>query len=190
MALDVTVGGASADSYASLAEFTTYVTNRPNAPTWFATATDATKEAALKFAAKLLDGMFAWTGSAVDSVQARSWPRSGMFTRNGYDIATTTNPVDLKNAQCEWALRLGQSDIAADNDALKQGITSVKAGSVAVTFKTVDMTDAEAADVAVILQQSDFFYLSKTVPDAVRFLLVPSWYTEASVKRPLIFGAI
>lgn len=181
MALDTTVGGASADSYATLAEFNTYITNRPNATTL---STDAAKEAALRFAAKLLDAMFAWTGSAVDGVQVRSWPRSGMVTRNGYDIGTTTIPQELKDAQCEWAMRLGASDIAADNEALKQGITSVKAGSVAVSFKSVD----ETTDEAIIRQQSELFYLSKTVPDAVRFLLVPSWYTEATITKPFLFS--
>lgn len=193
MALTTTPGSATADSYATLAEFNTYMASRVPNPTWFATATDAQKEAALKYAAILLDSMFAWTGGAVDSTQARAWPRTGMLTRNGFTIPTsgvTSIVTDLKNAQCEFAAQLGAGDRLSDNDALRQGITSVKAGSVAVTFKTVESSSVESADVAIMMQQARMHYLNKTVPDAVRFLLVPSWYTEASVRRPALFGAI
>lgn len=192
MALITTPGASNADSYATLVEANAYVTDR-RVPTvtWWTSATDPQKEAALRSAAVLLDRIFDWTGAAVDSVQARAWPRTGMLTRNGFAIPTSgasSIQIDLKDAQTEFALQLGAGDRMSDNDALKQGITSVKAGSVAVTFGTAGMnvSDPQALDAQLRLMGSELAYLSKIVPDVVRLLLVPSWYTEHTITRPMI----
>lgn len=191
MALVTTPGAADADSYATLTEANTYATTkRVPTVTWWTTATDPQKEAAMRSAAILLDRIFKWTGAAVDSTQGRAWPRSGMLTRNGFEIPTTgasSIPVDLKDAQAEFALQLGAGDRMSDNDAAKQGITSVKAGSVAVTFKDVNVSDPDALDAQLRLMGSELAYLSKVVPDAVRWLLVPTWYTEHTITRPFEF---
>lgn len=191
MALTVTPGSASADSYATLAEANTYHSTRryPTLTGW-AAASDATKEAALRSAALLLDRMIDWTGAAVDSTQARAWPRSGMLTLNGFAILTTEIPVELKDAQAEFAGQLVQGDRLSDNDALSQGIASVKAGSVAVSFQNVDMSSAESADVQLRLKTHDLQWASKTIPDVVRQYLVESWYRANQIKRPLMFGAV
>ena len=194
MALVTTAGAANADSYATLTEANTYHTDRryPALSVW-AAATDATKEAALRSAAILLDRMFDWTGGPVDSVQARAWPRTGMVTRNGFEIPSsgaTSIVIDLKEAQAEFAGQLAQSDRMSDNEAAKLGISSVKAGSVAVTFKDTDMSSSESLDNQLRLMGSELAYLHKLVPDAVRFLLVPSWYTEHTIIRPFMFGAM
>lgn len=194
MPLDTTPGAATANSYATLAEFNAYAAARLPALSWFTTATDPQKEAALMAAARELDACFAWTGTAVDDVQALTWPRSGMLTRNGFAIATSgaasiTQP--LKDAQCELALQLGASDRLGDNDPLRKGITSLKAGSVALTFSDVQgqQQTREAADVAIRRLQSDLNYASNVVPDEVRRLLVPSWYEQNNISRPVVFEA-
>lgn len=191
MALDAIVGSATANSYATLAEFETYAAARLPALTWFTTATDARKEAALIAGARELDACFAWTGTAVDETQALTWPRRGMLSRNGFTILTTVNPVDLKNAQCEFALQLGAGDRVGDNDPLRKGITSIKAGSVALSFSDVQgqAQSRESADVRVRQQQSDLNYVSGVVPDEVRRLLVPSWFTQNNITQPLVFEA-
>lgn len=193
MALVPTPGAADANTYASLAEFNAYAANRLPALAWFTAATDGQKEAALQAAARELDACFAWTGSAVDAVQALTWPRSGMLTRNGFAIATTAIPTELKNAQCEMALQLGAGDRLGDNSALEKGITSLKAGSVALTFSDVKSSQSssyEAADINIRRKQSDLNYVSPVIPDEVRRLLVPSWFEQKSVKRDTIFEAI
>ena len=192
MALIETPGSASANTYATLAEFNAYAANRVPSLTWFTAATDAQKEAALQAAARSLDACFTWTGTAVDDIQALTWPRSGMTTRNGFAIATTVVPVDLKNAQCEMALQLGAGDRLGDNDPLRKGVTSLKAGSVALTFSDVQgqQSSREAADVAIRKMQSDLNYVSNVVPDEVRRLLVPSWFAQPNISRPTIFEAI
>lgn len=189
MALVTTPGAANADSYATIAEADAYNASRPFSSAW--TGTDAAKEAALKQATRLLDASFAWTGAAVDGVQALMWPRSGMYSRTGYAIAPTVIPQALKDAQSEFARQLLEADRTADDDAQKLNIAEVKAGSVAVKFKSLmgSLSDPYGAlDAEVLRQGRAFDYLSRFVPDAVRLLLVPSWYTESAVTRAsLIF---
>lgn len=189
MALVTTPGAADANSYADLTELNAYLDARVPAMT-LRTATDAAKEAALRAAARVLDASFTWTGTAVDATQVLAWPRSGMLTRNGFAIATTVNPVDLKNAQCELAAQLHAGDRLADNDAIKQGITSVKAGSVAVSFKEINESSVESADIAIRKLDPALAWAGRTIPDAVRLLIPASWYTRESVQRPMIFGVM
>lgn len=194
MALITTPGAVDADSYATEAEANTYNTDRrtPSSTLWLG-ATTAQREAALRAAAILLDRIFDWTGAAVDSVQARAWPRSSMLTSNGFPIPTSgasSIPIQLKEAQAEFAIQLFASDRMGDNDAQKQGITSVKAGSVAVTFSEFKPSDPAELDAQLRLMGSELAYLSKIVPDAVRLLLVPSWYEEHTIMRPILIGAL
>jgi hypothetical protein len=132
MALVETPGAANANTYATVAEFKVYRTNRlPTVATVLA-AVDAAIEVALICACRSLDANFDWTGAAVDDVQDLNWPRSGMLTKNGFTIGTTVIPQQLKDAQCELAFQmLAGTDLVGDNDALKKGVSSVKAGSVA-----------------------------------------------------------
>lgn len=193
MALVATAGAANADTYATLAELEAYAAARLPALSWFALATDPQKEAALAAAARELDACFDWTGAAVDDVQALTWPRSGMLSRNGFVLGTDVIPVDLKNAQCEMALQLGASNRLGDNDPLRKGITSIKAGSVALTFSDIRghaRGSAESAQVGVRLAQSDLNYVSDVVPDEVRRLLVPSWFVQADIQQPFLFEVL
>jgi len=165
VALDTTPGGASADSYASLAEADTYHTNHLYASVWDA-ASDPQKESGLIMAARLLDAMpRAWTGNAVNSTQALGWPRSGMLTRNGFEILQTVIPSPLKNAQSELARQLLAADLTETNAVAAQGIKSLKAGPVALAFK--DGLDIDTSLLAMI-------------PDAVIALLVPSWLIDVA----------
>lgn len=194
MSLITTPGAATANSFASIDELDAYAAARRPAVAWLATATDDTKEAALLAAARELDACFAWTGTAVDGVQALTWPRAGMLSRNGYAVPTsgaTSIPRQLKDAQCEFALQLGASDRLGDNEALQKGVTSVNAGDVAVTFTDAHSAAAniEGADVAIRKQQADLYYVSDVVPAEVRRLLVPSWFTAASVRRQPFMSA-
>jgi hypothetical protein len=68
----------------------------------------------------------------------------------------------LKNAVAELALQLLQSDLTQDNAISVQGITSLRAGPVSLTFK--DSID------------------TKVIPDAVWALLPPSWFTDAVIE--------
>jgi hypothetical protein len=193
MSLTATPGSASADTFATLAEFETYAANRLPAVSWFATASDPRKEAALRAACRSLEACFDWTGAAVDATQNLTWPRVGMVNRNGFAIPTTVIPQALKDAQCEFALQLGASDRLGNNDPLDKGITSLKAGSVALTFSDVKGHQAssnmptEAVDVEIRRKQSDLNYVSNVVPDEVRRLLVASWFNQNMATLPIVF---
>jgi len=171
MALDTTVGGASANSYASVAEADAYNAARLHVSSWD-DATTATKEAALKWAALLLDSNpRAWTGSPVGAVQALGWPRSGMFNRNGFVILTTIIPVELKQAQSEFARQLIETDRTADNAIINQGINRIKAGSVEIGFQNLVIENSELVARSI----RELNALAAVLPDAVKYLLVQSW---------------
>lgn len=74
-------------------------------------------------------------------------------------------PQELKDAEAELAGQLGIKDTTLDNATIVGGITSVKAGSVAVTFRE-DL-------------------LAYVLPSAVLNLMPASWFTEESIESVL-----
>lgn len=177
--LIVTPGGPDTNSYADLAEADDYNSSRPFADSW-ASLTPEVKTSALLYAALLLDSTFLWTGNAATPEQQLCWPRVGMVTRNGFPIDPTTIPRELKMSQSEYARQLSVTDLTATNDALVQGISMVRAGSVMTSFSKT-YTQSEM----VALMNTNYAYLSKNVPDAARIILPPSWYKE----MPILIGA-
>jgi hypothetical protein len=176
-------GAANANSYLTLAEALSYYEGRAPLPGW----EDADDQSALLvMATRLLDSLLSptrqfvpasgstpayyrirstWTGAAtVPAVQVLAWPRIGMFNRNGYPIADTAIPQDLKNAVAELAGALGTKDTTLDNDNAVQGITGVRAGSVSVNFSTAGVMT------------------TKMLPDVVLAYLVPSWTTDEVIE--------
>ncbi len=86
-----------------------------------------------------------------------------MLTRNGFGIANTVIPAPLKNAEAELARQLAEENLLETDTVVAKGITSLKAGPVALKFKeTMDREDA----------------LLAMIPDAVIALLVLSWLIE------------
>lgn len=181
MSLLITTPGASnANSWASQEEYLAYALTKFPLVTWHLSATSDYIDQVLIAACRLLNVAPNWTGAVSSSTQALTWPRLGMLDRNGNSIDSTANPSDLKLAQCELAAQIGSGvDTTSDNDAVRAGVKSVKAGSVQVDFQAISDT-MEAVDVAVRRDAAKFNYLK--LPDAVRLLLVPSWYTESTVR--------
>lgn len=194
MSIVVTAGAANANSFATLNEFDAYAETRLPSVAAVLAATDDAKEAALIVSCRSLGANLAWTGAAVDAVQALTWPRLGMLTRNGFAIPTsgaTSLQPPLKDAQCELAYQLlAGANLVADNDALNKNVSSVKAGDVAVSFQNVDLSSVEAVDMFIRRLGSEFNYISSAIPGEVRRLLVPSWFEQPSILRPVMFGAM
>lgn len=176
--LVATPGAADANSYETEAEATAYFATRlPLSPPWDE-ADDPT--AALAMATRVLDATFQprkvfvpamngqaayyragrqWTGLPASATQALAWPRIGMYDQNGNAIAETVIPQALKDAQSEFAGQLAAGgDRTLDNDVVSQGISSVRAGSVAVSFRDT--------------------VFAQVLPDAVLNLMPASWFTE------------
>ena len=173
--IDATVGGANANSYETHAEANTYFDNRiPLSPPWVASG----EEAYLITATRLLDNAFSplktlvrgsdgvayyrvsrtWTGTPATATQRLAWPRVGMFDANGNAILSTVIPQDLKDAESEFAGQLLAGDRSLDNSVIVQGLTSIKAGSVSLSFKDTIMP--------------------QVVPDAVLNMMPDSWFTD------------
>lgn len=132
MALTVETGAAlaNANSFATVAEATTYLTDRglvalANLPT------TAAKEACLINASEFVNGAFGWIGVRLTTTQALAWPRARSATN--FRVPTGV-PTQLKAAVARVA-----EQIAAGTNmfaAVEAGdvIQSVQAGNVSVTF--------------------------------------------------------
>ena len=155
--LVTTAGAANANAYVSLEVAEQYHADRPPAETTWADASDEEKTAAVLWATKLLDSLIDWSGYVVDDVQALLWPRNGLLYPSGFHVPNNVIPIHLQHATAEYARQLLVSDRAADSGIETQGITSLKAGPVSLSFK-----DAVAA---------------KAVPDAVFHLIPRDWGT-------------
>ncbi len=178
-------GDATANSYATVAEAEAYFDTRLVVDGW-ENATTGGKEILLMMATRTIDAILSprrifvppmgsrsgyyvnrptWTGTRpATNLSHLAWPRAGMFDRNGVALSEVLIPQELKDATAELAGALGTKDTTLDNETVVQGITSIKAGPVALTF-------AEGAAM-----------LSKVLPEAVLDLLVPSWLTEQQVE--------
>lgn len=155
-ALVTTAGSASANAYVSLAVANQYHSDRPAAGTTWANATDDQKNAAILWATTLLDRLFVWEGTVVDATQKLLWPRAGLLDVNEYsNLSEDSIPEPIQEATAEFARQLLAADRAADSQIETQGVTSMKAGPVAFTFK-----DSVSA---------------KVVPDAVANLIPRHW---------------
>lgn len=173
--INATPGDPAANSYLTLAEAQAYFDGRLSIAGW----DDADDQnVLLVMATRTLDKLLTpyktlfreggvayyrirpeWTGAAATTTQKLAWPRTGMFDQNGNAIDPTVIPNDLKNAVAELAGQLGNEDRTLDNDVIVQGIRSLKAGSVAMSFDTTSL-------------------VPQVIPDAVYNLMVNSWMTE------------
>ncbi len=182
MALITTPGGADSNSYATLAEIDAYSVGHPLASGWLAASSGVREGKAIR-ATRFVDRIpGAWTGAASSSGQALGWPRTGMLTRNGFEIGSGEIPNDLKNAEAEFAIQLTDSDAASESNAIvAQGIQSLSAGPVSLSF-------AQSQEQYLALRQKDA--MNAIVPDAVRMLLVPSWLEDIRVEDAEFRGMI
>jgi len=115
--IDATVGGASANSFVTLSEWSTYMEGRLNSDS-FDDATTDNQNRALAEATRELSAM-TWRGYRVDDTQALSWPRQWAHdpdspTQDYYD--TDVVPTRVKRATYELALAFlkgGTTDIVS-----------------------------------------------------------------------------
>lgn len=133
MTLDVTIGGYSADSFASLAEYT----DRASAMGWTLVASTTTQEQNLRRACVALNTM--WLQKAYGfrqyKLQTLEFPRLYMPLVKGWQILPDTIPQDIKNAQMELAylIQNGADPLATLTATISE--KTVKAGPVESTTK-------------------------------------------------------
>lgn len=114
MALNTTIAATTADSYATLAEYTT----RAAAMGWSLADTDAANEINLRRAAVVIDESYAFIGMKQYQFQARSWPRLVNQLVDDWPIDPDTVPEAIKTAQMELAFLIqGGADPLATVEA-------------------------------------------------------------------------
>lgn len=145
MSLTIETGAivAGADSYASVAELSSFATARG-----FTTlpALDADKEVLLRNACDFLDSLEGrYKGTRVSDSQPLAWPRKDVYL---FSTATlfdkTTIPSQLKNAQCQLAC-----------DAVKFTLQPTGTGREVLKQKT-DVIETEFAKVGVGTIRAEF----------------------------------
>lgn len=136
LTIDATVGGASANSFVTAAEMTTYCEGRLNSSVW--TAATAQEPALVEATREL--AMLTWKGLTVTTTQALTWPRQYAENPDSPScqyFATTEIPQRIKDATCELALQF-----------LKAGTTDIAAlpSTDGIIEKTVDVLTTKWAD--------------------------------------------
>ena len=127
--IDATVGGASANSYVTVAEATSYFEGRLNASEWSG-ASDDEQIRALIMAARRID-QEVYVGRSYDDDQAMQWPRTGVYDPNDRIYGTDEVPERVKRGQLELALALLQTTDLLEDTGL-EGFESVQVGSLDV----------------------------------------------------------
>ena len=159
--LVVTPGLATANAYCTVAFADQYDEDRPSVGTTWSAATADAKAAAILWATTLMDSLWDWTGFSTDEVQVLMWPRQGMQKRTLYEfVDENTIPPELQEATAEYARQLLVADLAGNSQVETEGIKSLKAGSVAFTFREN--------------------VVAKRMPDTVFHLIPSSWGTVRS----------
>jgi len=138
LVLVATAASASANSYATVADFRAYMETRPEG--W--ADTDAANEAedpevarALVTATALLEQYVDWDGWTFSSAQRLSFPRAGLLTPTGFALPSDVVPERLRDATCELAVQVMAGNRTLDSEVSLAGIKALKAGPVELEFK-------------------------------------------------------
>ena len=150
LTLDATIGGTSANSYATIAQGDTYHLGSLNRSTWL-TATDTQKSTGLVMATRLLDEQILWYGAKAVSSQALRHPRSGLYDADGDAVSTSALAPKLIDATCELAFWLLTSDRVADQD--NAGLSELTLGDIELVFK--DQSKTQVIPDSVLTMLSD-----------------------------------
>ena len=129
-------GLSNANAFATVAEITAILEENIYATAWPA-LTDAQRTAVAVRATRLIVEDVAargwrWCGWPVNASQALPFPRSGMYDREGYSVASTIVPADIKRLTAEFCESLATVDTAAAaNGPAEQSVTM---GRTSVTY--------------------------------------------------------
>lgn len=152
-AVVTTVGGASSNSYVSLADATTYFADRSDGADWGSDTNQQTR--ALFTAIDYLDAL-PWIGAMLLETQSLQWPRvavrpierrpqqrirlgyetlaglDGLYDLKGRLWVSTAIPQPIKDAQCEFALALVRNPAAL---AGAQEVKRIRTGVVTLELQ-------------------------------------------------------
>ena len=128
-------GLSNAESYASVADATTYHSNLGNA-SW-ASASGTNQEIALRKATIYLDAKYRgqWRGERILQTMSLSWPRYNVIDDDNFEVVSTAVPQALKNACMELALRALTTTLMPDYTAGSVEAETLKVGEIEITSK-------------------------------------------------------
>lgn len=145
-----TVGDASANSYNESADVDAYAEAAQNGAAWTAlSASQATKDAILVRATRLLDPMFRWLGERVTRTQRLEWPRYGVEHPACGCYLSTEIPQAVKDAHAELCLFLATqaaADATVDPFApAANNLDSLSVGPITLDFLESTSMQSEGA---------------------------------------------
>lgn len=162
-------GLATAESYCSVAEATTYFSGIGNTA-WAALASDAIREQNLRKSTAFMIGRYRarWAGARKTTTQALDWPRSlvpikdapNLYGGSASYYSDTTVPQDIKNACASLALRASTATLLADQTRTKNSVTI---GQISTTYDAVAGQAVQYVEVDAMLAP----YLKSTGNQAV-----------------------
>jgi hypothetical protein len=163
-----TVGGATSNSYVTIAEADTYFAERLQVTNWTGANEDVQGRAVIAATRQLDREQF--VGEKSDTAQALKWPRIAAYDEDGYEYASDAIPTPIKHATFELALRLlNQNADSAD----------LLAGSGLESFKRVKVGPIEV--------EPRHAYDPSDLPDSV-LDLIEHVVTTAAFSGELIRG--
>jgi hypothetical protein len=134
--LDVTIGGSSANSFATVEQANAYFSNHLYGEFWEDEEPD-TKARALITATRLIVEAFmrvGWQGFVMSAVQRLPFPRYGLLTVEGYAISSGIIPTVLVEATAEYAGKLIQAGQMPDAPSATEGIKKLSVGPIDVEW--------------------------------------------------------
>jgi len=129
MAIDTTIGSATANSYPTVLEADAYFLNRFHVSFW-ASLPNEDKEKLLITATSLLDWYVKWAGLKVSDTQALAWPRTGVYTELGNEISSSVIPAQVKTAVFELIIASYEADRTSDSGL--EGLSMLKLSSLQI----------------------------------------------------------
>ena len=136
--IDATLGGASANSYVTLADADAYFETTPDSATWTDKTNDQ-KNRALISATRWIDAL-SFYGNRCSTTQALKWPRKD-YTVDGIDLACTLIPIGIEVATFELARALANDTDAITGSTGTTGIyDQVELGELKVKYNKTSQT--------------------------------------------------
>ncbi len=136
--IDATLGGASANSYVTLADADAYFETTPDSATWTDKTNDQ-KNRALISATRWIDALNFY-GNRCSTTQALKWPRKD-YTVDGIDLACTLIPIGIEVATFELARALANDTDAITGSTGTTGIyDQVELGELKVKYNKTSQT--------------------------------------------------
>lgn len=153
--LIATPGATTANTYATLAQADAYHEGHALGQVWRSTLVEA-KQRALLTATRLLDQYVVWAGTPSSTTQRLAWPRQGLYSLTGAALDSATIPERVQEACAEFARQLvidsasGATSSASASESVDiSGLTSLKVGSIAMSFKGATVSSTSSLPNAV-----------------------------------------